>query len=80
MRRSGTGSGGGYRMNKHRDVRAPKAEPRPRAINPVLSRNWARTLVTIPLIALVAQVIAASHLFVAAVIHHLSAQPTTSKR
>ena len=34
MRRSGTGSGGGYRMNKHRDVRAPKAEPRARAINP----------------------------------------------
>ena len=34
MRRSGTGSGGGYKMNKHRDVRAPKAEPRPRAINP----------------------------------------------
>jgi hypothetical protein len=34
MRRSGTGSGGGYGMNKHRDVRAPKAEPRPRSINP----------------------------------------------
>jgi hypothetical protein len=34
MRRSGTGSGGGIGMNKHRDVRAPKAEPRPRSINP----------------------------------------------
>jgi hypothetical protein len=34
MRRSGIGSGGGYKMNKHRDTRAPKAEPRPRAINP----------------------------------------------
>jgi hypothetical protein len=34
MRRSGTGSGGGYRMNKHRDVRAPKVEPRPRAVHP----------------------------------------------
>ena len=28
MRRSGTGSGGGYRMNKHVESRAPKAEPR----------------------------------------------------
>jgi hypothetical protein len=34
MRRSGVGSGGGYKMNKHRDVRAPKAEPRPHARNP----------------------------------------------
>jgi hypothetical protein len=34
MRRSGVGSGGGYKMNKHRDTRAPKSEPRPRAINP----------------------------------------------
>jgi hypothetical protein len=34
MRRSGRGSGGGIGMNKHRDSRAPKAEPRPRAINP----------------------------------------------
>jgi hypothetical protein len=34
MRRSGTGSGGGYKMNKHVQSRAPKAEPRPRAINP----------------------------------------------
>jgi hypothetical protein len=34
MRRSGTGSGGGYKMNKHVHSRAPKAEPRPRAINP----------------------------------------------
>ena len=29
MRRSGVGSGGGIGMNKHKDVRAPKAEPRP---------------------------------------------------
>jgi hypothetical protein len=34
MRRSGIGSGGGIGMNKHRDVRAPKAEPRARSINP----------------------------------------------
>jgi hypothetical protein len=34
MRRSGVGSGGGYKMNKHVQSRAPKAEPRPRAINP----------------------------------------------
>jgi hypothetical protein len=34
MRRSGTGSGGGYGSNKHVDSRAPKVEPRPKAINP----------------------------------------------
>jgi hypothetical protein len=34
MRRSGVGSGGGYRMNKHRDVRAPKVEPRAREMRP----------------------------------------------
>jgi hypothetical protein len=34
MRLSGVGSGGGIGMNKHRDVRAPKSEPRSRGINP----------------------------------------------
>jgi hypothetical protein len=34
MRRSGIGSGGGYRMNKHTDYRAPKVEPRANAYNP----------------------------------------------
>ena len=34
MRRSGTGSGGGYRMNKHVDSRAPKIEPRAREMRP----------------------------------------------
>jgi hypothetical protein len=34
MRRSGTGSGGGYGSRQHRDVRAPKVEPRPRAVHP----------------------------------------------
>jgi hypothetical protein len=34
MRRSGVGSGGGHKMNKVVHSRAPKIEPRPRAINP----------------------------------------------
>jgi hypothetical protein len=34
MRRSGTGSGGGYRMNKHVDSRAPKVEPRAHEVRP----------------------------------------------
>jgi hypothetical protein len=34
MRRSGVGSGGGIGMNKHRDTRAPKSEPRARSISP----------------------------------------------
>jgi hypothetical protein len=34
MRRSGTGSGGGYGMSKVRNVRAPKVEPKARAVNP----------------------------------------------
>jgi hypothetical protein len=34
MRRSGTGSGGGYGSRNVRDVRAPKTEPRPRAVHP----------------------------------------------
>jgi hypothetical protein len=34
MRRSGTGSGGGYGSRNVKDVRAPKAEPRPRAVHP----------------------------------------------
>jgi hypothetical protein len=34
MRRSGVGSGGGYLMNKHKDVRAPKNEPRSKGVNP----------------------------------------------
>ena len=34
MRRSGTGSGGGIGMNKLVNVRAPKVEPRPRAVGP----------------------------------------------
>lgn len=34
MRRSGTGSGGGYGNRKVVHSRAPKTEPRPRAINP----------------------------------------------
>ena len=32
MRRSGTG--GGFGSRQHRDVRAPKVEPRPRAVHP----------------------------------------------
>jgi len=34
MRRSGVGSGGGIGMNKHVESRAPKIEPRPRAVHP----------------------------------------------
>jgi hypothetical protein len=34
MRRSGKGSGGGYGMNKHVERRAPKIEPKARAILP----------------------------------------------
>lgn len=34
MRRSGTGSGGGIGMNKHRDIRAPKVEPKPHGVRP----------------------------------------------
>jgi hypothetical protein len=34
MRRSGKGSGGGYGSRPHRDVRAPKSEPKPRAMSP----------------------------------------------
>jgi hypothetical protein len=34
MRRSGVGSGGGYRMNKHVDSRAPKIEPKAYAKRP----------------------------------------------
>jgi hypothetical protein len=34
MRSSGKGSGGGIGVNKQREIRAPKAEPRARAINP----------------------------------------------
>ena len=34
MRRSGTGSGGGYGSRPVRHVTAPKAEPRARGINP----------------------------------------------
>jgi hypothetical protein len=34
MRRSGTGSGGGYGSRPVRHVTAPKAEPRPHARNP----------------------------------------------
>jgi hypothetical protein len=34
MRRSGHGSGGGHGMNKVSHVRAPKAEPKPHAIDP----------------------------------------------
>jgi hypothetical protein len=33
MRRSGTGSGGGYGSTQHRDVRAPKVEPRAKGVN-----------------------------------------------
>jgi hypothetical protein len=40
MRRSGTGSGGGYQMNKHRDSRAPKVEPRANAYNPGGVAQW----------------------------------------
>jgi hypothetical protein len=34
MRRSGIGSGGGIGMNKHKDVRAPKVEPRVHGVRP----------------------------------------------
>jgi hypothetical protein len=34
MRRSGVGSGGGYRTNKHSDTRAPKVEPKAYAKRP----------------------------------------------
>jgi hypothetical protein len=34
MRRSGIGSGGGYKMKAHVNSRAPKTEPRPKAMSP----------------------------------------------
>ena len=73
MRRSGVGSGGGYGMNKHRDVRAPKAEPRPRAVHPGGVAQLGNKQDKIAHIEAIRSIAAKA-------IKRLSVQPTTSQR